>query len=151
MFFFSRIKLSFSSTFPGKISIFKEKLKIKHFLSTSLKFKHFSRPVTTLVHLFDAKPLHESLMTQCQLSVQTTKVTVMWVRSANLSCLDHRQLGWRPLNPGLPTSKILFPYFVEKISVFWVTFPYPLICSSPDSKLNFLFTLVGSIHSQWKL
>ena len=52
---------------------------------------------------------------------------------------------------GLPTSKILFPYFVEKISVFWVTFPYPLICSSPDSKLNFLFTLVGSIHSQWKL
>ena len=52
---------------------------------------------------------------------------------------------------GLPTSKISFPYFVEKISVFWVTFPYPLICSSPDSKLNFLFTLVGSIHSQWKL
>ena len=34
---------------------------------------------------------------------------------------------------GLPTSKILFPYFVEKISVFWVTFPYPLICSSPNS------------------
>ena len=55
------------------------------------------------------------------------------------------------LQSGLPTSKILFPYFVEKISVFWVTFPYPLICSSPDSKLNFLFTLVGPIHSQWKL
>ena len=55
---------------------------------------------------------------------------------------------------GLPTSEILFPYFVEKISVFWVTFPYPLICSSPDSKHslgNFLFTLVGLIHSQWKL
>ena len=41
---------------------------------------------------------------------------------------------------GLPTSKILFPYFVEKNSVFWVTFPYPLICSSPDSK-----------HSLWQL
>ena len=57
-------------------------------------------------------------------------------------------------NTGLPTSEILFPYFVEKISVFWVTFPYPLICSSPDSKHssgNFLFTLVGPIHSQWKL
>ena len=56
--------------------------------------------------------------------------------------------------PGLPTSEILFPYFVEKISVFWVTFPYPLICSSPDSKHslgNFPFTLVGPIHSQWKL
>ena len=55
---------------------------------------------------------------------------------------------------GLPTSEILFPYFVEKISVFWVTFPYPLICSSPDSKHslgNFLFTLVGPIHPQWKL
>ena len=59
---------------------------------------------------------------------------------------------------GLPTSEILFPYFVEKISVFWVTFPYPLICSSPESKLisqkslgNFLFTLVGPVHSQWKL
>ena len=55
---------------------------------------------------------------------------------------------------GLPTSEILFPYFVEKNSVFWVTFPYPLICSSPDSKHslgNFLFTLVGPIHSQWKL
>ena len=57
---------------------------------------------------------------------------------------------WKTI-AGLPTSKILFPYFVEKISVFWVTFPYPLICSSPDSKLNFLFTLVGPIHSQWKL
>ena len=61
-------------------------------------------------------------------------------------CLSHSYLI-----TGLPTSKILFPYFVEKISVFWVTFPYPLICSSPDSKLNFLFTLVGPIHSQWKL
>ena len=47
MFYFSRIKLSFSSTFPGKNTIFKAKLKIKHFLSTPLKFKHFSRPVTT--------------------------------------------------------------------------------------------------------
>ena len=35
---------------------------------------------------------------------------------------------------GLPTSKILFPYFVEKISVFLITFPYPLFCSSADSK-----------------
>ena len=41
---------------------------------------------------------------------------------------------------GLPTSEILFPYFVEKISVFWVTFPYPLICSSSDSE-----------HSLWQL
>ena len=58
------------------------------------------------------------------------------------------------INSGLPTSEILFPYFVEKISVFWETFPYPLICSSLDSKHslgNFLFTLVGPIHSQWKL
>ena len=46
----------------------------------------------------------------------------------------------RDLKAGLPTSKIFFPYFVEKISVFWVTFPYPLICSSPDSK-----------HSWWQL
>ena len=44
------------------------------------------------------------------------------------------------VHSGLPTSKIFFPYFVEKISVFWVTFPYPLICSSPDSK-----------HSLWQL
>ena len=48
MFYISRIKLSFSSTFPGKITIFKAKLKIKHFLSTPLKFKHFLRSVTTL-------------------------------------------------------------------------------------------------------
>ena len=40
-------------------------------------------------------------------------------------------------NTGLPTFEIFFPYFVEKISVFWVTFPYPLICSSPDSKQSF--------------
>ena len=53
---FSRIKLSFSSTFPGKITICKAKLKIKHFLSTPLKFKHFSRPVRTL------KPLPEPMM-----------------------------------------------------------------------------------------
>ena len=51
MFYFSRIKLSFSSTFLGKITIFKAKFKIKHFLSTPLKFKHFSRPVTTLQSL----------------------------------------------------------------------------------------------------
>ena len=49
MFYFSRIKLPFSITFPGKITIFKAKLKIKHFLSTPLKFKHFSRPVRTLL------------------------------------------------------------------------------------------------------
>ena len=58
MFYFSRINLSFSSTFPGKITIFKAKLKIKHFLSTPLKFKHFSRYVRTLelpkfTHLFN--------------------------------------------------------------------------------------------------
>ena len=51
MFYFSRINLSFSCTFPGKISIFKAKLKIKHFLSTPLKFKHFSRSVRTLLHM----------------------------------------------------------------------------------------------------
>ena len=50
MFYFWRIKLSVSITFPGKITIFKAKLKIMHFLSTPLKFKHFSRPVTTLIH-----------------------------------------------------------------------------------------------------
>ena len=47
---------------------------------------------------------------------------------------------WLRLEPGLPTSKISFPYFVEKISVFWVTFPYPLICSSPDLKPFILAT-----------
>ena len=47
---------------------------------------------------------------------------------------------WFEMKAGLPTSKILFPYFVEKNSVLWVTFPYPLICSSPDSK-----------HSLWQL
>ena len=35
---------------------------------------------------------------------------------------------------GLPTSKILLPNFVEKISVFFITFPYPLNYSSSDSK-----------------
>ena len=35
-------------------------------------------------------------------------------------------------NPGLPTSKIFFPYFVEKISVFWVTFPYPFYSLRPS-------------------
>ena len=45
---FFKDKLSFSSIFPGKITIFKAKLKIKHFLSTPLKFKHFSRSVPTL-------------------------------------------------------------------------------------------------------
>ena len=35
---------------------------------------------------------------------------------------------------GLPTSKICFPYFFEKIPVFLINFPYPLICSSSDSK-----------------
>ena len=35
---------------------------------------------------------------------------------------------------GCQPLKYFFPYFVEKISVFWVIFPYPLICSSPDSK-----------------
>ena len=53
MLYLSRINLSFSSTFPGKITIFKAKLKIKHFSSTPLKFKHFSRSVRTLNTFFD--------------------------------------------------------------------------------------------------
>ena len=55
MFNFSRINLSFSSTFPGKINIFKAKLKNKHFLSTPLKFKHFSRSVRTLLKFGEFK------------------------------------------------------------------------------------------------
>ena len=60
MFYFSRINLSFSSTFPGKITIFKAKLKIKHFLSTPLKFKHFSRSVRTLSYEYSQQTPHSS-------------------------------------------------------------------------------------------
>ena len=58
MLYLSRINLSFSSTFPGKITIFKAKLKIKHFSSTPLKFKHFSRSVRTLQHVSNIISTH---------------------------------------------------------------------------------------------
>ena len=52
-------------------------------------------------------------------------------------------------DPGLPTSKILFPYFVEKISVFLITFPYPLICSSSDSKQSLWQLPIYSGGTHW--
>ena len=51
--------------------------------------------------------------------------------------------------PGLPTSKICFPYFVEKISVFLITFPYPLICSSSDSKQSLWQLPIYSGGTHW--
>ena len=53
------------------------------------------------------------------------------------------------LFPGLPTSKICFPYFVEKISIFLITFPYPLICSSSDSKQSLWQLLIYSGGTHW--
>ena len=50
---------------------------------------------------------------------------------------------------GLPTSKILLPYFVEKISVFLITFPYPLICSSSDSKQSLWQLPIYSGGTHW--
>ena len=50
---------------------------------------------------------------------------------------------------GLPTSKILFPYFVEKISVFFKKFPYPLICSSSDSKQSLWQLPIYSGGTHW--
>ena len=50
---------------------------------------------------------------------------------------------------GLPTSKILFTYFVEKISVFLITFPYPLICSSSDSKQSLWQLPIYSGGTHW--
>ena len=51
--------------------------------------------------------------------------------------------------PGLPTSKICFPYFVEKNSVFLITFPYPLICSSLDSKQSLWQLPIYSGGTHW--
>ena len=71
---------------------------------------------------------------------------------------EYTQFLWSPwhsqpyiitLIPGLPTSKILFPYFVEKISVFLITFPYPLICSSSDSKQSLWQLLIYSGGTHW--
>ena len=50
---------------------------------------------------------------------------------------------------GLPTSKILLTYFVEKISVFLITFPYPLICSSSDSKQSLWQLPIYSGGTHW--
>ena len=53
------------------------------------------------------------------------------------------------LYTGLPTSKKLFPYFVEKISVFLITFPYPLFCSSADSKQSLWQLPIYSGGTHW--
>ena len=44
MFYFSRMKLSFSSTFPEKITIFKTKLKTKHSTEIQALFKACDHP-----------------------------------------------------------------------------------------------------------
>ena len=42
-----------------------------------------------------------------------------------------------------------FLYFVEKISVSLITFPYPLICSSSDSKQSFWQLPIYSGGTHW--
>ena len=105
---------------------------------------NFAPTVTKFCVMWEGLSLpHDTKFGNCRCKIVDSRSFPSWSLIHGL-----RWSGLIKVGPGLPTSKICFPYFVEKMSVFLITFPYPLICSSSDSKQSLwqLFIYSGGTH-----